>query len=155
MGKNRKFLSLIILPVVIVAVLLVAGCSSNGEPQPSAGNRWTTSSSLTQTNSGGAVDIQVRWEADQANVLVFEVSMNTHSVDLDKVDLKQLAVLHDSQGNEFKPLSWESQPGGHHRSGRLTFAIPDSLKENSTEFLHMAIKNVAGVSERGLQWNLG
>ena len=166
MGVRRKYigiLSRIAIPLVVAVLVLVAGCSINkgfqqttNDASPTTGNeKVTTSSSLTQTNADGAVEIQVKWETENKDSLVFDVSMNTHSVDLDKYDLKQVTVLHDSQGNEYQPLSWTSAPGGHHRSGKLTFAVPDSLKEDSTKFLHMVIRNVAGISERSLEWDLG
>ncbi len=167
MGRRRKYLGIlskIALPLIIMVILvLVAGCSTNKEPRPSTSNTPPAAGSdsvvalngFTQTNAGGAVEIQVKWLADKKDSLVFDVSMNTHSVDLDKYDLKQLAVLHDSQGNEYQPLSWNSAPGGHHRSGKLTFTVPSSLKEDSTKFLHMVIRNVDGISERNLEWDLG
>ena len=167
MGRRRKYLGIlskITLPLIIMVILvLVAGCSTAQEPQPSASNAPSAagngsvviSNGLTQTSAGGAVEIQVKWLVDMKDSLVFDVSMNTHSVDLDKYDLKQLIVLHDSQGNEYQPLSWNSAAGGHHRSGKLIFAVPSSLNEGGTKFLHMVIRNVAGVGERSLEWELG
>ncbi len=167
MGRRRKYLGIlskIALPLVIMVILvLVAGCSTGKDPQPSSSNTppaagkdsVVTLNGLTQTNAGGAVEIQVKWLADKNDSLVFDVSMNTHSVDLDKYDLKQLTVLHDSQGNEYQPLSWNSAAGGHHRSGKLVFTVPGSLNEGGTKFLHMVIRNVAGVGERSLEWDLG
>lgn len=160
--RHIGVLSKIALPLIVMVILvLAAGCSADIESRPPTSNApptvgndsVTTSNSFTQINAGGAVEIQVKWEADKKDSLVFDVSMNTHSMDLDKYDLKQLTVLHDSQGNEYQPLSWNSAPGGHHRSGKLTFAVPNSLKD--TKFLHMVIRNVAGISERSLKWDLG
>ena len=148
----------------MVILVLVAGCSTDKESRQSTSNAplaatgndsILTSNSLTQTSNGGAVELQVKWLADKKDSLVFDVSMNTHSVDLDKYDLKQITVLHDSQGNEYQPLSWSSAAGGHHRSGKLIFAVPTSLNDGGTKFLHMVIRNVAGVSERSLEWDLG
>src|SRR3989338_624153 len=50
----------------------------------------------------------------------FDVSMNTHSVALDFDPAKISTLIVD--GKEIKPTIWEgSGPGGHHRSGVLTF----------------------------------
>ena len=167
MGRRRKYLGIlskIALPLIIMVILvLVVGCSTAQESRPPASNvpsaagkdSVVTLNGLTQTNAGGAVEIQVKWLADKKDSLVFDVSMNTHSVDLDRYDLKQLTVLHDSQGNEYRPFSWNSAAGGHHRSGKLSFAVPSSLNEGGTKFLHMVIRNVAGVSERSLERELG
>lgn len=167
MGRRRKYLGILsksALPLIMMVILvLVAVCSTNKESRPStsdappsaANDSVPISNGLTQTSAGGAVEIQVKWLADKKDSLVFDVSMNTHSVDLDKYDLKQLTVLHDSQGNEYQPLSWNSAAGGHHRSGKLIFAVPGSLNEGGTKFLHMVMWNVAGVGERSLEWDLG
>lgn len=79
-----------------------------------------------------------KWETkidDQENVAVavspldlspqsaewrFDVTMNTHSAELDQ-DMTKSAVLVDDQGREYKPLKWEGPTGGHHREGVLTF----------------------------------
>lgn len=57
----------------------------------------TQPSSMTQTNEGGQVTIQVTWQSRSAGP-VFHVAMGTHAVDLDGYDLRQLAVLRTDQG---------------------------------------------------------
>jgi hypothetical protein len=80
----------------------------------------------------------------------FEVSMNTHSVDLSQ-DLTAVATLKDDQGREYKPLNWQgSPPGGHHRSGTLAFpALAGNAKS-----VTLIIRKIADVPERSLQWQL-
>lgn len=80
--------------------------------------------------------------------------MDTHSVNLDQYDLKQLAVLCDDTGNEYRPASWESAAGGHHRQGTLTFALPASVREGKAKYVEMVIREVAGIKERVLKWEL-
>lgn len=50
----------------------------------------------------------------------FDISMDTHSVELDQ-DLTISSVLLDDQGREYKPVRWEGAVGGHHRKGILVF----------------------------------
>ncbi len=60
------------------------------------------------------------------NPVSFEIRINTHSVSLD-FDMTEISVLEDDQGNKFLPLNWEgSSPGGHHRSGILSFPVLSS-----------------------------
>ena len=51
----------------------------------------------------------------------FTIKFTTHSVDLN-YDLKNIAILTDDKGNQYKALSWTGGKGGHHISGTLTFA---------------------------------
>lgn len=81
---------------------------------------------------------------------VFEVRLNTHSVDLD-YDLTKLCLLQDDQGRTYKVLSWKgSPPGGHHRKGILDFTelqgTPQSIK--------LIIKDVADIPERSFEWEI-
>lgn len=87
--------------------------------------------------------------------MVFDVAMNTHSVNLDQYDLGELAVLRDDESKEYRPAAWRSAPGGHHRSGTLTFPVPASLSQGKAKYLNLIIRYGAGVKERVLKWELG
>ena len=52
--------------------------------------------------------------------LEFDVSMNTHSIDL-SMDLAVLATLTTDSGIKATPTSWTGQLGGHHVEGTLSF----------------------------------
>ncbi len=88
--------------------------------------------------------------------MVFSVAMNTHAVDLDSYDLKQLATLRIDGGREVQPTSWEAPKGGHHRSGTLTFPATDTdgrpLIASGTRTIELVIRDVAGVPERVFAW---
>ncbi len=143
--KRIKFTFMVLF---LAAVLAGAGCAaSGGTPTKAPGG-------LVQSNTGGAVTIDVTWLREQTSSVVFRVEMNTHSVNLDRYDLKKLAALRDDQGNEYPPLSWEAPAGGHHRSGRLIFAAPESMKQGRVKSFSVVIRDVAGVAERVLQWEL-
>jgi hypothetical protein len=100
------------------------------------------------------VAITVKWQGERSGVLMFEAAMDTHSVNLDQYDLGELAVLRDDGGAEYRPASWRSAPGGHHRSGTLTFPVPASLSEGKAKYVEMIIRDVADVKERVLKWTL-
>lgn len=80
----------------------------------------------------------------------FEVRLNTHSVELDQ-DLAAASSLKDNKGNTFQPTGWDrSPPGGHHRSGTLSFPalVP------GTETVTLIIKGVGKDSERIFSWQV-
>ncbi len=152
----------VFIPVMIA--LLIAGCSTGFVPQEkedvsAALSSISTSNGptngLVQSDTGGSVTIDVEWIGLKDGSLIFAVAMNTHSVDLDRYDLEGKAVLRDDEGKEYRPASWESAPGGHHRRGILTFSPPDSLIQEKAAYLELIIQGVAGVEERVFKWELG
>ncbi len=54
--------------------------------------------------------IDVTWKnpGESAGPLIFSVVMDTHSVDLDGVDLAKQAALRNDQGREVKPEAWDA-----------------------------------------------
>lgn len=105
-----------------------------------------------------------KWESrtdEQANVNVtitpidlsidsqewrFNVSMDTHSVELDQ-DMTKSVVLMGDGDEKYKPIRWEGPTSGHHREGTLLFApiapYPQHLKLN--------INGIGGV-QRSFEW---
>ncbi|HIH43766.1 MAG TPA: hypothetical protein HA257_01370 [Candidatus Methanoperedenaceae archaeon] len=102
--------------------------------------------SSPRENLEGGVRITIT-PINVTDILTLEVSLNTHSVDLDRYNLTELAYLKDGSGNVYKPLSWESDGGGHHISGILKFS---SL--NYTQGFEIVIENIAGIKERNFTW---
>ncbi|MDP2729915.1 MAG: hypothetical protein Q8O55_05485 [Dehalococcoidales bacterium] len=150
--------SLLVISIFLLAVIFT-GCSSRLAPSgkegvPSSGLSTRPTNGPVQTNSEGAVSIDVEWVTADDAVLVFNVAMNTHVVDLDSYDLGKLALLRDDAGNEYYPLSWDSAPGGHHREGRLTFPAPASLTQGGARYIEIMIRDVADIKERVLKWQL-
>lgn len=157
-GRKHSFIWLKRSTVVSILALaiLIAGCSpgftstetgtAQYPPQAAAG--------LVQTSDGGSVSVEARWLGDNTDSVIFDIGMNTHSVNLDGFDLQALSVLRDDQGNEYPAMSWEGRGGGHHRNGRLTFPRPDSLSQGKAKFIELVIRDVA-VKERVLHWQMG
>jgi hypothetical protein len=152
------------LATSILLAVIVAGCSTGFVPAEKEGDYPSTPSGsassngptngLVQSNTGGSVTIDVEWIKTEDNLLIFDVAMNTHSVDLDQYDIGQLAILRDNTGKEYHPVTWDSAPGGHHRSGTLYFPIPDSVNQRSTSYIEIVIQDIAGIKERVLKWEL-
>lgn len=141
--------------VAFLLAVVAAGCGSATSPGLSA----SATESATriafepiQRNEGGEVTVEVTWEGPAAGA-VFDVQLDTHSVDLDVLDLSD-AVLINNRGEQLTPIPWKAPKGGHHRGGRLTFsgdAVP-FLEEAS--WIELTINSVGGVPERALRWEV-
>jgi len=146
---------------ITVAIAVALTACSQGFPATTGSSTGTDTpgiaagqptNGLVQGNSDGSVAIDVKWAGEEMGSLTFEVSMDTHSEDLDGYDLSKIAVLRDDTGKEYRPLTWVSAPGGHHRSGTLTLPIPAGIGQ--AKYLELVIKNLADVGERVLRWQL-
>lgn len=76
----------------------------------------------TQVDEQGKVAVEVtplNWNA-QDSTLEFEISLDTHSVDL-SMDLVKLSTLTTDTGIEVDATNWDAPLGGHHVSGKLIF----------------------------------
>lgn len=84
----------------------------------------------------------------------FDISMNTHSVDL-SMNLAMLSTLTTDTGKAVTPLMWEAPMGGHHVSGMLSFpADSDGLRVlEDAQKVTLSIKNV-DAPERAFTWQL-
>lgn len=119
--------------------------------------------SFTKEHSGGGVEISLTLLNPQVlytgRDIIFDTSMNTHTVDLDRYRMEELSFLRDERGGLFKAIAWESPTGGgHHRSGRLKFPGKDNegkpIIGKNDKYIEVIIKGVAGVKERVLRWEL-
>jgi hypothetical protein len=111
---------------------------------------------LKRSDGQGMVTVEVTPLnlSNPSNQLEFDVSMNTHSVDL-SMDLAKLATLSTDTGVTVQATAWDAQAGGHHVSGKLIFpATKDgkSILEGATK-LTMTILNVDAPT-RVFEWPL-
>ena len=166
-------------PRLLVLTLILAACAPQANPnstQPSA--LPVTQAIVTPTddpailptlfpNTGGASDMTrmdeqgaVIFEVTPLNLgtpadtLEFDVSMNTHSVDL-SMDLAQLATLSTDAGLAVQASKWDATPGGHHVSGKLIFPSMQDTKSilEGASKLTLTIINVDAAS-RIFEWEL-
>ena len=114
------------------------------------------SADLTRTDSQGAVEFAVTPLnlSRPGDTLDFDVSINTHSVNL-AWNLAAQSRLTTDTGREAAGKSWP-QGGGHHVDGTLTFPVKaadgTSLLAGAKR-LTLAIQN-AGAPERTFVWEL-
>jgi hypothetical protein len=148
------------MTILVLVPLILAACS--GAPtaapvltkaptatSPAASN--TAASFEIQSSSGGSVTVDVKpTTLIVGEPVVFEVAMNTHSVNLAD-DMTKISFLRDDAGQEYKPTAWDgAEGGGHHRSGSLKFAALTS----KPKYVELVIKGLAQVPERVFKWDL-
>jgi hypothetical protein len=106
---------------------------------------------LTRTHAGGGVTANATYlNPGGTEDTRFEISLDTHSVDLDSYDLKALSSLRDDAGKVYQPTKVENKGSGHHR--QLVLVFPKPAPGNKR--LELVIKDIAGVKERSFVWDL-
>ena len=145
---------LYILGIIFVFGLIILGVfrapkDKNPEPKKTLVIKETAVWEF-KTNAEGAVTVTVTPKSLTGTVWNFEISLSTHSVELDE-DLTKDVVLLDESGKEFKPISWEGDgPGGHHREGVLNFMAIEP-RSSSVE---LKIRDIGEIKERIFQWDI-
>lgn len=123
----------------------------------------TASRTLSRGHQGGGVRVDVTLLNPDAlyngEDLLFEVAMNTHTVNLDVYRMEDLSFLRDERGRVFKAKAWESpRGGGHHRFGIVRFPGRDRdgrpIIQKDDRYIEVIITEVGGVGERILRWEL-
>ena len=167
------------LALLLALTLILAACAPQANPdstQPSAQPdsaamatptddpavlptlfpNTANASDMTRMDEQGAVIFEVTPLnlGTPAHTLEFDVSMNTHSVDL-SMDLAQLATLSTDAGFTVQASKWDAAPGGHHVSGKLLFPSMQDTKYilEGVSKLTLTIINVDATS-RIFEWEL-
>lgn len=108
----------------------------------------------TRSDVQGAIEILVTPLNFQApgTELRFEVSLDTHSVDLN-YDLAGLAVLKTDTGLILPASLWDAPQGGHHVAGTLSFAlsVEQASRLQSANQITLEVRDL-GVPLRSLVW---
>jgi hypothetical protein len=99
--------------------------------------------------SAGPLDL-----TSSQDTLSFEISLETHSVDL-SMDLAALATLTTDTGLSIQAAVWDAPLGGHHVSGTLSFpaSVEDIAILEDASRLTLIIKGV-DAPERIFAWDL-
>ena len=109
--KIRR-LQLLAVPLLVAAMLGACSRSSSNAPSTSVLPR--------RSLDAGAVKVVITPTRFDAIGATFSISLDTHSADL-SVDLAAATVL-DVGGTAWAVKGWSgTAPGGHHRSGELSF----------------------------------
>ena len=154
---------------LLVVILFLAGCNAEKQAQarelPAAPveSKANEVEGLTEpaqldtiVDEQGAVSVAVTpvGLSEDLATLDFEVSMDTHSVELD-MDLAALATLTMDNGRTVTATLWDAVPGGHHVSGVLSFPATDgetAVLDGAAQ-LTLIIREV-DAAERVFVWSL-
>ena len=133
MGKTENILLLGMVGLLIVGLVTVI--SSRDQPEeegPSTPQTGTinplvsgekadmgTSMGFDAKTDEGRVTVKLTPIKFEDGKLYFEISLNTHSVELGQFNLTELTSL-EFEGKEIKPIS-APETGSHHSSGILVF----------------------------------
>jgi hypothetical protein len=147
--------------LTLVAVMVYMSFKSlsqgNGSPAASSAISPRLASTPDQGNSGGDVTVRLTWTGPEAGPM-FNVVMDSHSVNLDPYDLGKMVVLRTNDGRESAPLSWDAPAGGHHRKGQLVFSElaldGKPLVAADTESIELVIYDLSDVPTRSFKWQL-
>jgi len=145
-------------------VLFLSACNPAIKTQPAVSIPTNTVPAPSQvateetmrTDQQGAVVVEVTpLNINQpGQTLDFQVSLNTHSVDL-SMDLATLATLATDTGLQVEAISWDGPSGGHHVSGTLSFPATVNgkpLLEGASQ-LRLTIKSV-DANARIFTWSI-
>ncbi len=118
-------------------------------PQASAAHVATA----TQRSEGGQVTVEATWTGPKAGA-TFDVRLDTHSVDLDAVDLAN-TVLRNDRGETLAAEPWTAPKAGHHREGTLAFAGDTTSFFAGATSIELVFNGIGDVPERMLRWEIG
>lgn len=108
------------------------------------------------TDSQGAVTVVVKPLGlnSSQDTLSFEVTLDTHSIDL-SMDLAALATLSTDTGMKVQAARWDAPLGGHHVSGTLSFpsSVDGKTILDGASKLTLIIKDV-DTAERVFTWDM-
>ena len=153
-----------LLASLLALTVLAAACSSSASgptappsaSAPAAAPDATASASpagATQTNEGGGVTVVASWPGPTAGA-AFDVKLDTHSVELDALDLTN-AVLSNDRGETLAARPWAAPKGGHHREGALTFDGDASTFFAGAKWVELTLAGVGDIPERTMRWAIG
>jgi hypothetical protein len=153
--SNNKFIILAIIILILGMVLILNNKSSKdnsdfGNSIKSRNGEELVDKYQTKTDEQASVTVDITPKklglAEEKNI--FEVSLNTHSVDL-SYDFQKIIIREDDLGNIYQALEWTGGEGGHHLVGEIIFP-----KLNlSAKKVKLTINGVGG-AERVFEWML-
>ncbi len=140
---------------ILAVSIFAAACSGPlGAAGPSSiGTASSAPTGRTQTSEGGQVTVAATWDGPAAGA-IFDVKLDTHSVDLDALDLSN-AVLRNDRGQTLSALPWTATKGGHHREGTLRFGGDASTLLAGATWIELTLTGVGDIAERTLRWKIG
>lgn len=154
--KRRMILLVVVVLVVITITFVVkqkfVSVNTQGNLKEGGTESLGENNLSPQTNSEENVTVQITPLniSKTSNFWEFEISMQTHSVELNQ-DLVKNSVMIDNNGKRYYPVAWEGDPpSGHHRKGILKFEAISPIPKS----IMLKINQIGDVQERVFKWDL-
>ena len=154
----KRFL-FVLIPIF---ALIISACSQSVSPTPSATPNlpapvsMAETSGLERSDQQGAVTVTVLPTNldDPGKTIDFDISLQTHSVELD-MDLTKLATLKTDTGQTVQATTYSGGSGGHHVKGVLSFPAEVDGKPimEGAKTVTLTIQNV-DAPERIFEWQI-
>ncbi len=136
----------------LLVSILLAACSSSQTDLATE----IVENQMTQIDNQGAVTVSATpYDLEQPGIpWKFDISMETHSVELD-MDLATLSTLTTDTGISILPSLWDAPRGGHHVSGTLSFPTSQDGKSvlDGAKQLTLTITGIDNAT-RTFTWDL-
>jgi hypothetical protein len=161
--KNIENIVLVLFVVLIVGGLLFTIFKTQNETKDMAleknlesrklndaqryENLANSGDKMKSTGSTGSGDVAIDIEPKEFidGKFILEISLNTHSVDMNDFDLTKMIIL-KFESKEFAPIS-APVLSGHHNSGELVFEL-----EKRPESFSIEIIGIPAVDKRVFNW---
>lgn len=151
---NRSIRTVLIGLIVAASLAACSSvASSPGIPAASGPSVSGSSASATRTSEGGQATVVATWNGPTAGAAI-DVALDTHSVDLDALDLAD-AILRNDRGETLTARPWAAPKGGHHREGVLTFDGNAPEFFAGARWMELVLVGVGDLPERTLRWEVG
>lgn len=122
-----------------------------GMGKSTEGKEETQTRGFTKEAAQAEVKAKVTYLNPGKKAPMFNVALDTHSVDLEGYKLDKIVVLRDDEGNVYKPKAVSEEGSGHHREATVEFKDMDI---SSAKYVELVIKDVAGVAERVFRFEI-
>lgn len=127
--------------------------TGSGSSEPAVSGSAEPADFSARTSEGGEVTVVATWNGPTAGAAI-DVVLDTHSVDLDALDLTD-AILRNDRGESLTARPWAAPKGGHHREGVLEFDGDAEAFLAGANWLELVLVDVGDLPERTLRWEVG
>jgi len=104
-----------------------------------------------RTDATGPVTVVATLLPSRGDRILFEVKLDTHSVELDTYGFDTAVSLRNDRGESAPPVVESPTGSGHHRA--ITLAFPGGLAGGGAKRLELIVRDLGGVKERVLRWD--
>ena len=156
--SKRLTTTLLIIGAVVAVGAVALGLTTISRPKTPATTLTSTvaaSSPEAQLSDAGGLQVEVTLNrsASTKDSLQFDVSMNTHSVELGQFDLAKLSQVILEPGGTLTDFTWQPNGtgSGHHVQGKLVLRDARGLLA-SAKSITLEIKGAPEPEVRRFQW---